>query len=160
MHLEGPPCLPGAPTRVAGQRWPSQHWPVDQLTFDQKEKKKKNQSFLPNSEDQVRNFFEPTATAQPCHIKLALIHEQCSFLSQFWGNEMRNHVLYPTPLIALETSNKEKAVVDTVFCPPQFACWTPKILKILYFFYRATGTSRLTWCNLFGHRGTWSAFYG
>ena len=36
----------------------------------------------------------------------------------FWGNKMQNHVLYPTPLIALEMLDKEGAVVDTAFCPP------------------------------------------
>ena len=41
-----------------------------------------------------------------------------SLYMQFRGNKIQNHVLYPTPLIALEVSNKEGVAVDTVFCLP------------------------------------------
>ena len=41
-----------------------------------------------------------------------------SLCTQFWGDKMRNHVLYPTTLIALEISDKEGAAIDTVFCLP------------------------------------------
>ena len=44
-----------------------------------------------------------------------MIHGQCSFRMQFWGNKMRNHILCSTPLIALKILNKEGAAVDTVF---------------------------------------------
>ena len=45
-----------------------------------------------------------------------------SLCTQFRGNKKSNHVVYPTPLIALEVSNKEGVAVDTIFFPPQFAC--------------------------------------
>ena len=38
--------------------------------------------------------------------------------TQFGGDKIWNHILYPTPLIALEMSDKEGATTDTVFCPP------------------------------------------
>ena len=41
-----------------------------------------------------------------------------SICTQFRGNKIWNHVLYPTPLIALKISDKEGETVDTVFCPP------------------------------------------
>ena len=46
------------------------------------------------------------------------------------------------------------------FVRPQFACRTPKILKILTFFHGAAETSRLTWRNPFGHRSTQNAILG
>ena len=54
--------------------------------------------------------------------------------TQFKGDKIRNHVLYPTPLIALEMSDKVGAVVDTIFCLTRFACRTSKIQKY-YFLY-------------------------
>ena len=50
---------------------------------------------------------------------------------QFDGDKIRNHVLYATPLIALEKSNKEEAAVDTVFCPPSICVPDPK--NIIFF---------------------------
>ena len=37
---------------------------------------------------------------------------------QFGSDKIRNHVLYPTPFIALKMSDKVGAAVDTLFCPP------------------------------------------
>jgi len=99
------------------------------LTFNQKQK----QSFLPNAKDQVRKFSKLTAAAQPCQVKPVLIHEQRSFHTQFQGNKMRNRVLYPTPLITLEMSNKEGAVVDIVFCLALICMLDPKNSKNIIF---------------------------
>ena len=46
---------------------------------------------------------------------------------------MRNHVLYLTPLIALEISDKEGAVVDTIFCPPSICMPDPENSKNIIF---------------------------
>ena len=46
---------------------------------------------------------------------------------------MRNHVLYTTPLIALEISDKEGAAVDTVFCLPSICVPNPKKPKNIIF---------------------------
>ena len=40
-----------------------------------------------------------------------------SFSTQFRGNKIWNHLLYPTPPIAFEVSDKEGETVDNVFCP-------------------------------------------
>jgi len=42
---------------------------------------------------------------------------------------MWNHVLYPTPLIAIEMLDKEGVVVDTIFCPPSICMLDPKTSK-------------------------------
>ena len=51
-------------------------------------------------------------------VRLILTHEQCSFRTQFRGNKMRNYVIYPTPLVTIEMSNKDRTAIDTAFCPP------------------------------------------
>ena len=71
---------------------------------------------------------------------------------------MQNYILYPTPFIPIKMPDKERAAIDTIFCPiKKGQCWTPKIPKILTFLHWATETSRLTWHNQFGHRSTQSA---
>ena len=57
-----------------------------------------------------------------------------SLHTQFGGNKIRNHVLYPTPLIALEISNKEGAPVGTVFFPPSICMPNPGKPKKYHFF--------------------------
>ena len=102
---------------------------INQLTFDQKQK----QSFLPDAEDQVRQFFELTTATQPCQVKPVSIHEQRSFCMQFQGNKMQNHVFYLTPFIALEMSDKEEEAIDTIFCPPSICIPDPKKSKNIIF---------------------------
>ena len=82
-----------------------------------------------------------------------------SLYMQFGGDKIWNHVLYLTPLIALEMSYKEGAVINTVFCPPMI--WVPDLEKSknIIFSPRASRTSRMTWHNLFGHQSTQSAFF-
>ena len=41
-----------------------------------------------------------------------------SLYKQLRGNNMWNHILYPTLLIAIEILDKEGAGVNIVFCPP------------------------------------------
>jgi len=52
---------------------------------------------------------------------------------QFWGNKIQNHILYPTPLIALEMLDKEGAVVDTVFCMLSICIPNPENSKNIIF---------------------------
>ena len=56
-----------------------------------------------------------------------------SLCTQFRGDKMRNHVLYLTPLIALEISNKERAAISTVFCPPSICVPNPEKPKNIIF---------------------------
>ena len=49
-----------------------------------------------------------------------------SLCMQFRGDKIRNHVLYSTHLIALEVSDKEGAVVDTVFFSPSIRVLDPE----------------------------------
>ena len=42
---------------------------------------------------------------------------------------MRNHVLYPTPLIAFEVLDKEGATVGTIFCLPSICMLDPESSK-------------------------------
>ena len=46
---------------------------------------------------------------------------------------MGNYVLYPTPLIAIEMSDKEAAIVDTVFYLPSICMLNPKNAKNVNF---------------------------
>ena len=48
-----------------------------------------------------------------------------SLHTQFGGDKTRNHILYPTRLIALEMSDKEGATIDIVFCPPSICVQDP-----------------------------------
>ena len=50
------------------------------------------------------------------------------------ANKIRNHVLYLTPLIALEIQDKEGAVVDIIFFPPWIRVPDRKKSKIIIFF--------------------------
>ena len=67
---------------------------VDQLTFDQKEKKKQ---FLAQFQGpSQRNFSRSAVATQLCQVKPISIYEQHSFRTQFQGNKMWNQVLYLT----------------------------------------------------------------
>ena len=52
---------------------------------------------------------------------------------QFEGEKIQKYVLYPTPLIALEMSNKEWVTVDTVFCPLSICVPDPEKSKNIIF---------------------------
>ena len=119
---------------------------VNQLTFEHKKKKKKRVS-CPVLRTKLENFFKSAAATQPCQVKLASIHEKHNFHTQFWGNKMRNHILYLTPLITLKMSDKEGAVVNNVFCSSLICVPNLKIPKILSFLHGAMETSRLPWSN-------------
>ena len=41
-----------------------------------------------------------------------------SLYTQFGDDKIQNHVFYPTPLTALEMSDKEGVAIDTAFCLP------------------------------------------
>ena len=58
-----------------------------------------------------------------------------SFCTQIWGKKNRNHVLYLPPLIALKMLVKEKAVVDTVVCPPSIWALEPRKIQKYYFLH-------------------------
>ena len=69
-----------------------------------------------------------------------------SFYTQFRGDKIWNHVFYPTPLVALEVSNKEGAAIDTVFFPPSVCMPNPwKIQK--YYFLPMGLREHLEWCG-------------
>ena len=46
---------------------------------------------------------------------------------------MRNYAFHPTPLIALEISDKEGAAVDTIFCPLLICMPDPEKSKNIIF---------------------------
>ena len=102
---------------------------VEQLTVDQK--KPRVSCLVPRTKSE--NFSGLVIATQPCQVKLVSIHEQCSFHMQFWGNRMQNYILYPTPLVALEISDKERVIVDTVFCLPSICVLDPKNSKNIIF---------------------------
>ena len=52
---------------------------------------------------------------------------------QFWGSKMRNHIFYLTPIIVLEMSDKEGAVVDFVFCLISIYMPDPEYFKNIIF---------------------------
>ena len=52
-----------------------------------------------------------------------------SIHTQFGSNKIRNHILYLTPLIALEMLDKEGAAVDIVFYPPSTYVPSPEKSK-------------------------------
>ena len=56
-----------------------------------------------------------------------------SLYMQFGGDKIRNHVLYLAPLIALKMSDKEGAIIDTVFCLPSIYMPNPKKPKNVIF---------------------------
>ena len=72
-------------------------------------------------------------------VRLVLTHEQHSLYTQFWGNKMRNHVLYLTPLIALEMWDKERATIDTIFCLPSICVLDPENSKNINYSPRGCG---------------------
>ena len=51
------------------------------------------------------------------------------------------------------------SLLISYFVHPWFACRTLKNPKILFSLHRATRTSRVMWCNLFGHRSVQSALF-
>ena len=111
-------------------------WPpvsVDQVNVDTFWPKKKTRVSCPTLRTKLGDFFELAAAAQPCQVKPVLIRERRSFHTQFWGNKMRNYVLYLTPLITLEISDKERATVDTVFFLPSICVLNPKNSKNIIF---------------------------
>ena len=79
--------------------------------------------------------------------------------TQFRGHKMRNHILYLTPLIAAEISDKEGAAVDIVFCPPLIYASNPKKPKISFSLHRVMRTYIIAWCNPFGYQSTQSSFF-
>ena len=82
-----------------------------------------------------------------------------NLFTQFRGDKMRNHILYPTPLIALEISDKEGAAVDTIFCPPLIYVSNPKKPKNIISLHGVTRTYVMAWHNLFEHWSAQSAFF-
>ena len=52
---------------------------------------------------------------------------------QFGGDKIRHHVLYLTPLIALEISDKEGATIGTILCPPSICIPDPRKPKKYHF---------------------------
>ena len=98
----------------------------------------KKWSLLPSTKDQNRFFSRLATAAQPCQVRLVSTHEQ-RFHMQFWGNKMRNHILYPTPPLTIEMSNKERAAIDIVFFSPSICMLDPKNLKNIKFYPRGHG---------------------
>ena len=94
-----------------------------------KKKKKKKIEFLPSTKKLNQKKFFSNQLHQLNLIKVRLVptHEQCSCRTPFWGN--KNYVPYPTPLITLEMSNKERANVDAIFCLPLICVLDPKNSK-------------------------------
>ena len=56
-----------------------------------------------------------------------------SLCTQFQGNKKSNHVVDPTPLIALKVSNKEGVAVDIVFFSTLICVLDPKKSKNIIF---------------------------
>ena len=50
-------------------------------------------------------------------------------------------------------------VLILYFVPLRFACRTLKTPKILFSLHGAASSSKMTWCNLFGHRSPQNAFF-
>ena len=125
-HLLGPLAQPGTPWRAAGQCWPSQHWPIDPI---KKNKKIKEPFPLPELRDKSGKCFKSNCSRSVQSIKVQS-RSMSSLHTQFGGDKIRNHVLYLTPLIALEKSDKEGAAVDTIFCPLSICVSDPK--KIIF----------------------------
>ena len=101
----------------------------NRLAFDPKKKKVS----YPDPRTKLENFSRSAVAVQPCQVKPVSINGQCSFRTQFWGNKIQNHILYPTPLIALEISDKG-ATVDIVFCPPSIYVLDLENSKNIIFF--------------------------
>ena len=68
---------------------------------------------------------------------------------------MRNYVLYATSLIVIKMLDKERAVVDIIFCLLSICVLDLENSKNINF--SPVETPRLTWHNLFAHRSTRSA---
>ena len=133
-------------------------WPpvsVDQVNVDTFWPKKKTRVSCPALRTKLGDFFELAAIAQPCQVKPVLIRERRSFRTQFWGNKMRNYVLYATSLIVIKMLDKERAVVDIIFCLLSICVLDLENSKNINF--SPVETPRLTWHNLFAHRSTRSA---
>ena len=132
---------------------------IDQVNVDPvKLPKKKERAFSSlRAQRQVQKMFQKQLSRS---VQLGKIRSRSvsSLHTQFGGDKIRNHILYPTPLIALEMSDKEGVVVDIVFCSPSICVPDPKNPKISFSLHGAARTSRMTWCNLFGHQSTQSAF--
>ena len=145
MHLQGPLVNVGPVN-------------VDQLTFDQKEKKKQ---FLAQFQGpSQRNFSRSAVATQLCQVKPISIYEQHNFRTQFQGNKMWNQVLYLTLSFHQRCQIKKGHMQTPYFVRPRFTCRTLKILKILSFLHGAVKTFILMWRNSFGHRSTRIAILG
>ena len=129
---------------------------INRLTFDLKKKKKKTRVSCPVPWTKSENFFGPFAAAQPCQVKLVSIQERRNFEATKCG------IMFSIQHLSLQSGCqiKKGQLWIPYFLYPWFACWTPKIPKILSFLHGATKTSRLTWCNLFRHQSTRNAFSG
>ena len=85
-----------------------------------------------SSETCLENILEATIVDQSSQVKSGL--DPCKVSARkFGGKKNRNHVLYLPPLIALKMLVKEKAVVDTVVCPPSICALDPEKFKNIIF---------------------------
>ena len=93
---------------------------------------KKKKIPLPKLKDRSRKCFRIS-----CHksVQLGKIWSQSvsSLHTLFRGDKIQNHVLYSTHLIALEMLDKERAAVDTVFCPLSIYVLDPEKSKDIIF---------------------------
>ena len=105
---------------------------VDPVKLPKKKKGEKKPFPLLELKDRSRKCFESSCSRSVQSGKIRS-RSVSSLHTQFGGKKIRNHVIYPTPLIALEMSDKEGAVVITIFCLSSICVLNLEKYKIIIF---------------------------